>query len=82
LPHAGPSLVKKLVEQRQVRPFASMDDMKRRVRGLGPVTMARLGPHLRIGSPEGQGRGPRYTADRPGPDGTELAQASREAGPR
>src|SRR4051812_1149008 len=50
LPHVGPSLVKKLVEQRELRPFASIADMRRRVRGLGPVTMARLAPHLRIAS--------------------------------
>ena len=48
LPHVGPSLVKKLVEQREVRPFASIEDLRRRVRGLGPATMARLAPHLRI----------------------------------
>src|SRR3954453_22549865 len=42
LPHVGPSLVKKLVAQREVRPFASIEDMRRRVRGMGPATMARL----------------------------------------
>ena len=48
LPHVGPSLVRKLVEQREVRPFSSIEDMRRRVRGLGPATMARLALHLRI----------------------------------
>jgi competence protein ComEA len=48
LPHVGPSMVRKLVEQRELRPFASMEDMRRRVRGLGPATMARLAPHLQI----------------------------------
>jgi len=48
LPHVGPSLVKKLVEQRAIHPFVSIDDLRRRVRGLGPATMARLAPHLHI----------------------------------
>src|SRR5271166_4011956 len=48
LPHVGPSLVKQLIEQREIRPFGSTEDLRRRVRGLGPVTMARLAPHLRI----------------------------------
>jgi hypothetical protein len=49
LPHVGPSLVNKLVEQREIRPFESIDDLRRRVRGFGPSTIARLAPHLRIG---------------------------------
>jgi len=44
----GPSLVKQLIEQRQIRPFGSTEDLRRRVRGFGPVTLARLAPHLRI----------------------------------
>jgi hypothetical protein len=48
LPHVGPALVRKLVEQREIRPFDSTDDLRRRVRGFGPVTLARLAPHLRI----------------------------------
>ena len=48
LPHAGPSLVQRLVEQREIRPFGSTEDLRRRVRGLGPATLARLAPHLRI----------------------------------
>ena len=47
LPHVGPSLVQRLIEQREIRPFGSTDDL-RRVRGIGPVTLARLAPHLRI----------------------------------
>jgi competence protein ComEA len=81
LPHVGPSLVRKLVEQRELRPFASMEDMRRRVRGFGPVTLARLAPHLRIRPPEGQRPVPVTTAGRPGPDGTELAQSSPRARP-
>src|SRR5271165_1375913 len=48
LPHVGPSLVKQLIEQRERHPFESIEEMRRRVRGLGPVMMARLAPHLRI----------------------------------
>jgi competence protein ComEA len=48
LPHVGPSLVRKLVEQRQIRPFDSISDLRQRVRGLGPSTMALLSPYLRI----------------------------------
>jgi hypothetical protein len=48
LPHVGPSLVKQLIEQREIRPFGSTEDLRRRVRGFGPVTLARLAPHLRI----------------------------------
>jgi competence protein ComEA len=48
LPHVGPVLVKRLIEQRESRPFASAEDLRRRVRGLGPATLARLTPHLRI----------------------------------
>ncbi len=48
LPHVGPSLVQRLIEQREIRPFGSTEDLRRRVRGLGPVTLARLAPHLRI----------------------------------
>ena len=53
LPHVGGALVKKIVEQREIRPFQSLGDLRHRVRGLGPATLARLCPHLRIG-PSGQ----------------------------
>ena len=51
LPHLGPSLVNRLIAEREVRPFESMEDLRRRVRGLGPATMGRLGPYLRIERP-------------------------------
>jgi competence protein ComEA len=50
LPHLGPALVKRIVEQRSIRPFASMSDMRQRVRGMGPATLAQLTAHLKIGS--------------------------------
>jgi competence protein ComEA len=52
LPHIGPSLVKQMTEQRRIRPFRSTEDLRRRVRGLGPLTLARLAPHLRIAASE------------------------------
>lgn len=48
LPHLGPRLVQRLIAEREVRPFESTQDLRRRVRGLGPATLARLEPYLRI----------------------------------
>lgn len=48
LPGIGPKLAERIVEARRGRPFASLDDLDRRIRGIGPATMARLSPHLRI----------------------------------
>jgi type II secretory pathway component PulK len=47
LPNFGPALVNRLVEARAERPFSSLDDVRDRVRGVGPVTLARIAPHLR-----------------------------------
>ncbi|QEH36109.1 Helix-hairpin-helix motif protein [Aquisphaera giovannonii] len=53
LPHVGPSLAGRIVEQRAIRPFLSAEDL-RRVRGIGPATLARILPYLRIDrTPEG-----------------------------
>ena len=46
LPHVGPKMVRRLIEQRESRPFESAADLRRRVRGLGPATMRRWRPHL------------------------------------
>jgi competence protein ComEA len=48
LPHLGPGLVARLIAEREVRPFRSAADLRRRVRGLGPATLAGLAPHLRF----------------------------------
>ena len=48
LPHIGPALVQRLVEARNERPFASLDDLGDRIRGIGPVTLARIAPYLHI----------------------------------
>jgi transcriptional accessory protein Tex/SPT6 len=48
LPHIGPALASRVVAARAERAFTSLDDLRNRVRGLGPVTLTRLAPHLRI----------------------------------
>src|SRR5262249_44683862 len=78
LPHVGPALVKKLVEQREIRPFDSTDDLRRRVRRFGPVTLARLAPHLRITprrEPVEVGQGPKTVSV---PGSAKLAQRLRD----
>jgi hypothetical protein len=62
LPHVGPKMVRRLIEQRGSRPFESAADLRRRVRGLGPATMARWRPHLpakfrQFGAPTGRDPG-------------------------
>ena len=47
LPHLGPTLARRIVEARADGPFRSPDDI-RRVRGIGPATLARIEPYLRI----------------------------------
>src|SRR5262245_58837451 len=41
LPHVGPGLTARIIEQRAIRPFDSGRDL-RRVRGIGPATLARI----------------------------------------
>jgi competence protein ComEA len=48
LPHVGPALVRNWTAAREFRPFASLDDLEKRVKGLGPVGMRRLAPHVRV----------------------------------
>jgi competence protein ComEA len=44
----GPVLSKRIVEVRQVRPFASVDELKGRVSGIGKKTLDKLRPHLTV----------------------------------
>ena len=69
LPHVGPSLVKQLIEQRERHPFESFEDMHRRVRGLGPVMMARLSPYLRIAASSDSSTRPKSLGSRAGETG-------------
>jgi hypothetical protein len=48
LPHIGPALARRIVEARVERPFTSLDDLRDRVRGLGPVHMAAIAPYIQI----------------------------------
>ena len=48
LPGVGSSLVRRIVAERRARPFASAADFRRRTPGVGPATLARLAPHLRV----------------------------------
>jgi competence protein ComEA len=50
LPHVGPTLVHKLALARQIRPFTSLEDVRRHVRGVGPATLAQIAPFLTFDS--------------------------------
>jgi competence protein ComEA len=50
LPGVGPKMAQAILEARAVRPFRSVDDL-RRVHGIGPKTLERLRPHVTVGSP-------------------------------
>jgi len=77
LPHVGPSLVKQMIEQREIRPFGSTRDLRRRVRGLGPVTLARLAPHLRIAASSNSFADSDVLESLSAPGQTRLAQGPR-----
>jgi hypothetical protein len=77
LPRVGPSLVKQLIEQRERRPFVSTEDLRRRVRGLGPATLARLTPHLRITASSAPIIDSKFSISLSPSNQTELAQAPR-----
>jgi competence protein ComEA len=51
LPKLGPALVARIVEVRRQAPFESLEDLDRRVRGIGPATIAALRPYLRVARP-------------------------------
>ena len=62
LPHVGPKIVRRLIEQRASRPFESTADLRKRVRGVGPATMRDWRPHLpaelrKLGVPTGRDPG-------------------------
>jgi DNA uptake protein ComE-like DNA-binding protein len=48
LPRIGPALAGRIVEAREETLFVSADDLDRRVRGIGPATIAGLRPYLRF----------------------------------
>lgn len=48
LPRLGPALVSRIVEARNAEPFYTLEDLDRRVPGIGPSTMTALRPFLHI----------------------------------
>ena len=48
LPHFGQTLVRQVVAAREMRPITSLEDAGRRVRGLGPATLAKIAPYVRF----------------------------------
>jgi len=54
LPMVGPRLARAVVAARLERPFDDLADLNRRVKGVGPETLARLAPYLRFGVAPGQ----------------------------
>jgi hypothetical protein len=53
LPQVGPTLVRQFVLARQDRPLTSLQDIRSRVRGVGPATLAQIAPYLRFESATG-----------------------------
>jgi competence protein ComEA len=47
LPGIGAAKAAAIVEERQLRPFASIEDLER-VRGIGPALVADLRPHVTV----------------------------------
>jgi competence protein ComEA len=50
LPGIGAAKAAAIVEERQLRPFASVEDLER-VRGIGPALVAELRPHITVSPP-------------------------------
>ncbi len=46
LPMIGPVLANRIVEAREAAPFRDLDDLDRRVKGIGPATIRALGPRV------------------------------------
>jgi competence protein ComEA len=59
LPRMGPVLLGRVVAARRDRPFDSLDSIDRRIKGVGPKTIALWAPYLRIEpTPEPAGLSP------------------------
>ena len=48
LPQIGPTLARRIVEAKAAGPFLSANDLRARVRGIGPATLARIEPYLQF----------------------------------
>jgi len=56
LPGIGAAKAAAIIEERQVRPFVSVEDLER-VRGIGPALVAELRPHVMVSpAPAGKSR--------------------------
>ncbi len=53
LPGIGPVIAERIVAARAQRGFTSTSDLARRVRGVGPRTLERIGPRLVVHRPAG-----------------------------
>ena len=51
LPGLGPALVGRIDSARRAEPFRSLDDLDRRVKGIGPAKASALRPFLRFPAP-------------------------------
>ncbi len=51
LPGLGPALSGRIDQARTARPFRSLDDLDRRVKGIGPAKASGLRPFLRFPNP-------------------------------
>ena len=49
LPRIGPKLSERIIDERAKGPFKSLDDL-RRVKGIGPKTLANLRPYITVGN--------------------------------
>ena len=49
LPEIGPVLANAIVESRRSGPFKDLDDLRLRVRGIGPATASTIAPFLTFG---------------------------------
>lgn len=74
LPGVGPSTAKRIAEARRDRPFLRTDDLLR-VRGIGPVTLEKVRPHLSL--PDGPATGPDGRRARDGATGAREAAGGR-----
>jgi hypothetical protein len=50
LPHIGPTLARRIAEAQADGPFRSPEDLRARVRGIGPATLAQIEPYLQFQS--------------------------------
>jgi DNA uptake protein ComE-like DNA-binding protein len=62
LPGVGPATAARIVEAREERPFESVADLQRRVRGVGPALAEKMAPHLALPAGAAGAAGPAGTA--------------------